>query len=73
MFTERIEPILMRAQEIFDQDKVAIQSFRAVHVGNEYMLEFDALVSVKERQRLLSRLSGLGARSEVAPLDSPRD
>jgi putative Mg2+ transporter-C (MgtC) family protein len=73
MFTERIEPVLMQSQEIFDQDKVPIQNFRAVHIGNEYVLEFDALVSVKERQRLLGRLSGLGARCEAAPLDSPRD
>lgn len=73
MFTERIEPILMRAQEVFDQERVAVQNFRAVHVGNEYVLEFDALVSTRERQRLLSRLSGLGARSEAAPLESPGD
>jgi len=69
MFTERIEPILMRAQEIFDQEKVAIQNFRAIRVGNEYVLEFEAIVNTKERQRLLNRLSGLGTRSEAVPID----
>ncbi len=73
MFAERIEPTLMQVQEIFNQEKAAIQNFRAVHVGNEYELEFDAVVSVKERQRLLTRLCGLGLRCEAVPLDSPRD
>jgi putative Mg2+ transporter-C (MgtC) family protein len=71
MFAERIEPTLMRAFETFNQEKVAVQNFRAIHVGNEYMLEFDAVVTARERQRLLSRLSELGTRSEASSLELP--
>ena len=73
LFSERVEPVLMQAQEIFEGEKVSIQNFRAVHVGNEYVLEFDALVNIKERQRVLSRLGALGVRSEAAPLESSGD
>lgn len=59
------ESVMIRAHEIFNAMKIAIQHFQIFRVGSQFVIEFDANVSHSEQQQAAHKLSGLDARFEV--------
>ena len=71
--TSRLEEVMARANQLLTDMKLAMQHFQVFRVGEEFVMEFDAEVSHKQQNQLVSRLSNLGARCEVVPLDTQRE
>jgi putative Mg2+ transporter-C (MgtC) family protein len=71
--TSRLEEVMARASQLLTDMKLAMQHFQVFRVAEEFVMEFDAEVSHKQQQQLVSRLSQLGARCEVVPLDTQRE
>ncbi len=71
--TSRLEEVMARANRVLTDMKVAMQHFQVFRVGEEFVMEFDADVSYKQQNQLVSKLSALEARCEVVPLDTQRE
>ncbi len=73
MTTAHVEEMLTRAQEILNETKVQMQHFQVFRVGSEFLLEFDADVTLHQQHCLAAKLGSTGARLEIAPVDAPRE
>src|SRR5215471_5366260 len=71
--TPHLEEAMARTSQLLKELNVAMEHFRVFHVGKEFVMEFDAEVSYNQQHELISRLSGLGMRSEVMPLEAQRE
>jgi len=71
--TSNLETVMTRANETLMQMKIAMQHFQVYRVGNDFVMEFDADVSVTQQHQVVEKLSGLEARCEVVPLESQRE
>lgn len=71
--TPHLEEAMARTSQLLKELNVAMEHFRVFHVGKEFVMEFDAEVSYNQQHELISRLSALGLRSEVMPLEAQRE
>jgi putative Mg2+ transporter-C (MgtC) family protein len=71
--TTQLEEVVARTYQVLADMKVFMQHFQVSHVGAEFVMEFDAEVSHTQQQQILGKLSALGARCEVSPLETQRD
>jgi putative Mg2+ transporter-C (MgtC) family protein len=62
--------VLPRTQEILRQAKVPMEHFQILHVGGQFVIEFDADVNHRQQQEIFRELSKLDAHSEMVPGDT---
>lgn len=71
--TRQLEPVMERTQELLNQRKIAMQHFQLNHVGDEFVIEFEAEVGYGQAQELIRQVSFEGTRCEVLPMESARE
>jgi putative Mg2+ transporter-C (MgtC) family protein len=71
--TPHLEEVMARTNQLLMELTVAMQHFQVFRVGQDFVMEFDADVSYTQQHQLIGRLSGLGVRCEVVPLDTQRE
>jgi putative Mg2+ transporter-C (MgtC) family protein len=70
---EDSDALMKAARGIFDSLKITVQHTELRKVGREYIMEFDADVTLPQENELMKRLSQLPARCETVPLDLQRE
>lgn len=67
------EPAMRVSNTALGEMQLQMQHFQVFRVGADFVLEFEAEVTYAEQQKLLSQLSGLGARCEVVPHETAHE
>jgi putative Mg2+ transporter-C (MgtC) family protein len=67
------DEVLPRTQEILKQAKVQMQHFQILHVGGQFVIEFDADVSHRQQQEVFGQLSKLDAHCEMVHADTRKE
>ena len=67
------DEVLPRTQEILRQAKVQMQHFQILHVGGQYVIEFDADASHRQQQEIFGQLSKLDAHCEMVHADTRKE
>ena len=62
--------LLQQVHKGLDEMHLQMQHFQMHREGSEYILEFEADVSLPQQRELVSRLNALKARCEVVPADN---
>jgi putative Mg2+ transporter-C (MgtC) family protein len=62
---QNLETTLSVAHLAFAEEGVPVQHFQVVHLGQDFVLEFEADVSLHQQKRLAGKLSPLGIKFEV--------
>ena len=71
--TRELAPVMERTQELLNQRRIAMQHFQVHHVGEDFVIEFEAEVGYKQEQELIQQCSATGTRCEVVPMESARE
>jgi putative Mg2+ transporter-C (MgtC) family protein len=65
--TPNVETVTAAANTSFAEANVPVQHFQVVHVGQDYVVEFEADVSFHQQKKLTAKLSTLGTKFEIVP------
>jgi putative Mg2+ transporter-C (MgtC) family protein len=68
--TSNIQEALSRTHAVMEEMRIAMQRFEANHLGENFVLEFEAEVSRAQQTRLVDRLTAFGWKCEVFPVQS---
>jgi putative Mg2+ transporter-C (MgtC) family protein len=60
-----LEATMSAANAAFSEIQVPVQHFQVLHVGTDFILEFEADVSMHQQRKLSTRISYLGTKFEV--------
>ena len=71
--TASAEPVMKSVHALFDQMHIAIQHFQINRVGAEFVLQFDADLSLRQEHELMGRLSAIEGRWQLVPLEFQRE
>lgn len=71
--TANLETVMSGANRAMTELKIPMQHFQVFHVGQDFVMEFDAEVSHAQQQAIVEKLGALEARCEVVPLDFQRE
>jgi len=64
---QNLETTLSVANLAFAEEAVPIQHFQVLHLGQDFVLEFEADVSLHQQKRLAAKISLLGIKFEIVP------
>ena len=65
--TPTIETTLATANLAFAEVNVPVQHFQVLHIGQDFLLEFEADVSFHQQKKLTGKISALGSKFEIIP------
>lgn len=62
---QNLEATMSTANAAFAEAEVPVQHFQVLHVGQDFLMEFEADVSLHQQKRLATKISPLGTKFEV--------
>ena len=71
--TENAHELLPRVRKVLEDMHLVMQHFQVQRVGSEYILEFDAEVTMAQQHEIVAKLMALKARCEVVPAEATHE
>lgn len=71
--TRTLDSVLAEVNRILSEVRVTMQHFQVFHVGEDFMIEFEAEASHYQQQKICGEISRLGSKCEIVPLDAPKE
>jgi putative Mg2+ transporter-C (MgtC) family protein len=65
--SQNMESTMSTASSAFSDANIPVQHFEVLHIGENFMMEFEADVSLHQQRRLAAKISLLGTKFEVVP------
>jgi putative Mg2+ transporter-C (MgtC) family protein len=62
---QNLETTMASAYAAFAEAEVAVQHFQVLHIGQDFLLEFEAEVSVRQQRNLAMKITPLGSKFEI--------
>jgi len=62
---QNLETTMASAYAAFAEAEVAVQHFQVLHIGQDFLLEFEAEVSVRQQRKLAVKITPLGTKFEI--------
>lgn len=62
---QNLEATMSSANAAFAEAGVTVQHFQVLHIGQDFLLEFEAEVSVRQQNRLAVKITPLGSKFEI--------
>ncbi|HVS89981.1 MAG TPA: MgtC/SapB family protein [Candidatus Acidoferrum sp.] len=62
---QNLEATMSSANAAFVEAGVTVQHFQVLHIGQDFLLEFEADVSVRQQNRLAVKITPLGTKFEI--------
>jgi uncharacterized membrane protein YhiD involved in acid resistance len=63
--TQNLEPTMSAANAAFAESKVSIESLQVLRMEQEFVLEFEADVSLHQQKKLAAKITPLGTKFEL--------
>ena len=62
---QNLDTTMASAYAAFAEAEVAVQHFQVLHIGQDFLLEFEAAVSVRQQRKLAVKITPLGSKFEI--------
>jgi putative Mg2+ transporter-C (MgtC) family protein len=62
---QNLEITMASAYAAFAEAEVTVQHFQVLHIGQDFLLEFEAEVSVRQQRKLAVKITPLGTKFEI--------
>jgi putative Mg2+ transporter-C (MgtC) family protein len=62
---QNLEATMSSANAAFAEAGVTVQHFQVLHIGQDFLLEFEAAVSARQQNRLAVKITPLGTKFEI--------
>ena len=62
---QNLEATMSSSYAAFAEAEVTVQHFQVLHIGQDFVLEFEADVSVRQQKKLAARITPLGTKFEI--------
>jgi len=63
--TQNLEPTMSAANAAFAESKVSVESLQVLRMEQEFVLEFEADVSLHQQKKLAAKITPLGTKFEL--------
>ncbi len=65
--SQNLEGTMASATTAFSDVEVPVQHFQVLHIGQDFVMEFEADVSFHQQKKIAAKVSPLGSKFEVVP------